>query len=170
MQPEIENLVKTYGWSMDELDKETWLGVFSDNLESYTAYMFGNPVPVSRIPVSADDPLYDTIGHLPPKQQLAAKCDGMIFKRIKVGQSTISNILISVSDTDAATGKDYFRHWEIVNPDHPECIARDLDDKYWYFQEGKHEWEFHKENGEWRVTKFKCVIYRREVRERQDLT
>jgi len=169
MSAEIENLIKTYAWSMDELDKDTWLNLFSEDLESYNAYMYGNPVPVARTPVSKQDPLYDMIGHLPAKQQLAAKCDSMVFKRIQVGQSSISNIMINSTGAGTATGKDYFRHWEIVNPAHPECIARGLDDKHWYFQEGKHDYTFRKENGEWKITKFQCVIYRREVRDRQDL-
>jgi len=166
MQGEIETLLKTYVWSMDELDKETWLSVFSDNLESYTAYMYNKPDPVSRIPVGENDPLYEKIGSLPVKQQLAEKCDGMIFKRIKVAQSTVSNIVINLSGDGAATGKDYFRHWEIVDSSHPECVSRSLDDRHWYFQEGKHEWEFRREDGAWKVTRFKCIIYRSEKRER----
>ena len=166
---EIENLIKTYAWSMDDLDRNTWLNLFSDNLETYIAYLYGNRVPVTQIPVPQEDPMYGTIKHLSPKQQLAAKCDNMIFKRIQVGQSTISNVMINVDGPGVATGRDYFAHWEIVDPKHPECISRGLEDHHWYFVEGKHQYKFRKENGEWKITNFQCVIYRREVRNRQAL-
>lgn len=169
MTTEIENVIKKYAWAMDELEKETWLSVFSEDLKSYNAYMFGDPVPVAQIPADKEDPLYDEISDLSPKKQLEYKCDGMIFKRMKVAQSTVSNVMINLTSDNTATGKDYFRHWEIVDPNHPASTARNLDDKHWYFQEGKHEWEFQKENGIWKVINFKCVIYRTEARERQDL-
>ncbi len=169
MTTEIENVIKKYAWAMDELDKETWLSIFNEDLKSYNAYMFGDPVPVAQIPVDKEDPLYDEIGDLSPKKQLEYKCDGMIFKRMKVAQSTVSNVMINLTSDNTATGKDYFRHWEIVDPNHPASTARNLDDKHWYFQEGKHEWEFQKENGIWKVINFKCVIYRTEARNRQVL-
>lgn len=154
---------------MDKHDKIAWLTVFSEELRSYNAYMLGDPVPVAQIPVDKEDPLYDRIGTLSPKKQSGAKCDVMVFERVKVAQSTISNVMISLTGDNTATGKDYFRHWEIVDPNHPACQARNLDDKHWYFQEGKHEWEFSKEDGIWKVVNFKCVIYRGETRDRQDL-
>jgi 3-phenylpropionate/cinnamic acid dioxygenase small subunit len=165
---EIENLIKTYAWSMDDLDKNTWLNLFSDNLETYMTYSYGNRTPVTQIPVPQEDPMYGTIKHLSPKQQLVAKCDDMIFKRVQVSQSTISNVMINVDGPGVATGRDYYAHWEIVYTTHPYSIFIGWDDQHWYFSEGKHQYKFRKENGEWKITNFQCVTYRREVRNRQD--
>jgi len=169
MVQDIESLIKSYVWSMDELDKNKWLSIFSKNLRSYKAYMYDKSDPVAQIPVDSEDPLYNEIGNLSPKKQLAAKCDSMVFKRVKLAHSMLSNIMIDMIDDNTARGRDYFRHWEIVDPMHPASASRNLDDKHWYFQEGKHEWEFKREDGAWKVTNFKCVIFRSEARKRQDL-
>jgi hypothetical protein len=157
---QIVKLINTYAQSMDELDKETWLSVFSDDLVSYAVYPYGSSAPLIHFP----DP--DESGTT--KEQLADMCDMMIFERVEVGQSFLSNIIVDVQG-DSAAGMDYFRHWEIIDPTHIANIARGMDGDHWYFQEGKHEHEFTKEDGEWKITKFKGTLYRTEARERQDI-
>lgn len=154
----VEGVVMTYAWSMDNLDKTTWLSVFSDNLESYIVYKGDTAIPLLMIPVPPGSPLYQVIGQWSPKEQLAYLCDMMIFQRIVVAQSFLSNIVIDVEGVKA-TGKDYFSHWEIAN----------TDTAHWSFQEGKHWYELAKEEATWKITKFEGRIYRTEARDRQDI-
>lgn len=165
---DVEAVIMTYAWSMDNLDKATWLSVFSDNLESYIVYKGNTTTPLLMIPVPPGHALYSSIGNLSPKQQLAALCDMMIFQRIIVGQSFLSNIVIDVKEVKA-TGRDYFAHWEIVDPTYPANIMQGLDGNHWYFQEGKHWYELAKEEAAWKITKFEGRIYRTEARDRQDI-
>ncbi len=166
---QVEEVILTYAWSMDEPDKATWLSVFSDDLESYTVKMYlhdlGITVPVLQIPVPLGDPLYPYIGSLSAKQQLAYLSDMMIFERIEVGQSSLSNIMINIQG-DAASGRDYFSHWEIVDPEHPANIAQGLDGDHWYFLEGKHWYDLEKEGADWKIVEFEGLLLRSEARER----
>ena len=149
----VEGVVMTYAWSMDNLDKTTWLSVFSDNLESYIVYKGDTAEPLLMIPVPSVPPGHPLYG-LTPKEQLAYLCDMMIFQRIVVAQSFLSNIVIDVEGVKA-TGKDYFSHWEIAKTD----IA------HWSFQEGKHWYKLAKEEATWKITKFEGRIYRTEARD-----
>ena len=160
---DVEQIVKqinSYAQAMDALDKEAWLSVFSDDLESYAVYPYGSSTPLIIFP----DPSKSGTA----KEQLAVMCDMMVFERVEVAQSFISNIIVDV-DGDSATGMDYFRHWEIVDPTHTANILRSMDDDHWYFQEGIHEYELAREDGEWKITMFKGTLYRTEARERQDI-
>lgn len=163
---QVEDVILTYAWSMDEPDQATWLSVFSDDLESYTVNMYGVPFPVLQIPVLPSDPLYPFIGSLSAKQQLAFLCDMMIFDRIVVGQSSLSNIMVNVKG-HSASGRDYFSHWEIVDPLHSANIAQGLDGDHWYFQEGKHWYDLEKEGADWKIVKFEGLLLRSEARMRQ---
>lgn len=158
---EIENTIKTYALAMDSLDKETWLGVFSDDLESYAVYQHGVDTPILM--------LSGTQGEKTTKQVLTETCDMMIFERIEVAQSVLSNIVVEITDPTTATATDYFNHWEIVDPEHPANAMQGYDGDHWYFNSGKHEYELTKEDGKWVITKFRGEMFYSEIRERQDI-
>lgn len=157
---DIEDLIRTYACSMDELDKETWLSVFSDNLESYAVYESGGETPLIMFPVPGQEGT--------AKEQLAGMCSMMIFDRVLAGQSALSNLIVDVHDETSATARDYFAHWEIVNPTAMGSIAQGMDVMHWYFQEGTHDYMLAREEGGWKITRFTGHLYRTEARERQD--
>jgi hypothetical protein len=171
-EADIEGVLMTYAWSMDSLDKETWLSVFSDDLEGYTVYHYdaesGDEVPVLEVPVPPDHALYADIGGLSAKEQLAHLSDMMIFERIIVAQSYLSNIVVEV-DGDTAVGRDYFTHWEIVDPSHVASIYQGMDGEHWYFQNGRHEHQLVEDDGGWKIVRFTGWLLKSEARERQDL-
>jgi hypothetical protein len=163
-QAQIEDVIKSYAWSMDDpYGKENWLSVFSDDLENYKVSMYvgGSFVPVLDVAnLQPTDPnfgflflMYPGFAEWTPKQRLAVMCDYMIFLRVKIGQSFLSNIVIDVSGS-TAEGKDYFSHWEKVNSG----------PNLWYFQEGKHFYNLAKEDGQWKINDFEGFILRTEAR------
>ncbi|MBE0481111.1 MAG: nuclear transport factor 2 family protein [Dehalococcoidia bacterium] len=158
-RPDIEDVLKKYAAAMDDLDKFAWLDLFSDNLESYAVYRYGNDTPLIQVPVPGQPGT--------AKQQLAGLADMMIFTRVEVGMSFITNVLVDVIDESTARAWDYFSHWEIVNPEHPANQMQGFDGDHWYFQEGRHEVELVKEAGGWKISKFNGTIYRTEAREIQ---
>ena len=188
----IRELAINYAWAMDELDQEAWASVFSPNIESYTVRdIDGNPrfmIPVpdpgewqGDVPADEADPtygaymkwaqanmLYMMIGGLEtPYDQLMAMGGTMVFDRVVNAQSVISNVAVELTGAATATARDYFRHWEIVNPEHSanKNVGRDGD--HWYFESGKHEYELAKEDGEWKITKFTGTTLWSEAREIQ---
>jgi hypothetical protein len=167
-QGQIEDVIKSYAWSMDDPNgKENWLSVFSDDLENYkvSMYVSGSFVPVLDVAnLQPTDPnfgflffLYPEFSEWTPKQRLEVMCDYMIFLRVAIGQSFLSNMVIDISGS-TAEGKDYFSHWERVNP------GFGLDPTLWYFQEGKHFYNLAKEGDQWKVTNFEGFILRTEAR------
>ena len=167
-QAQIEDLIKGYAWSMDDPSaKNNWLSVFSDDLENYKVSMYvgGSFVPVMDVAnLQPTDPnfgflflMYPGFAEWTPKQRLTVMCDYMIFLRVKIGQSFLSNMVIDVSGA-TAEGKDYFSHWERVNP------GFGLNPNLWYFQEGKHFYNLAKEDGQWKINDFEGFILRTEAR------
>lgn len=154
---EIEDVIRTYARAMDDLDKETWLNVFSDGLVSYMVYPFGDDTPVLEIPMSGAEGT--------AKQQLMGMCDMMVFERVAQAMTVLTNIEVEITGDGTATCEDTFRHWEVVNPDHPANQMQGMDGDHRYFQEGRHQYEFAKEDGEWKMTKMQGTIYASDSRE-----
>ena len=140
---------------------ETWLGVFSEDLESYAVYQHGVDTPILM--------LSGTQGENTAKQVLIETCDMMIFERIEVAQSVLSNIVVEITGPTTATATDYFNHWEIIDPEYPANVMQGYDGDHWYFNSGKHEYELTKKDGKWMITKFRGEMFYSEVRERQDI-
>ena len=106
-QAQIEDLIKGYAWSMDDPSaKNNWLSVFSDDLENYKVSMYvgGSLVPILDVanlqPTDANFgflfSMYPAFAEWTPKQRLEVMCNYMIFWRVAVGQSFLSNIVIDI--------------------------------------------------------------------------
>ncbi len=123
----IENLLKGMVWAMDAGDGERWSSVFSDDI-------------VYRVPQHDIE-----IAGIKALREFAEKIVFVIEER---RFSAISNIMIDV-EGDTATGRDYFTH-----VGYPSDMETGKASPERAISVGQHFYEFSKQDGVWRITKF----------------
>ena len=123
----IENLLKGMVWAMDAGDGERWSSVFSDDI-------------VYRVPQHGIE-----IAGIKALREFAEKIVFVIEER---RLSAITNIMIDV-EGDTATGRDYFTHFG-----YPIDMETGKASPERAISVGQHFYEFSKQDGVWRITKF----------------
>jgi ketosteroid isomerase-like protein len=123
----IENLLKSMVWAMDAGDGERWSSVFSDDI-------------VYRVPQHGIE-----IAGIKALREFAEKIVFVIEER---RFSAITNIMIDV-EGDTATGRDYFTHFG-----YPIDMETGKASTERAMSLGQHFYEFSKQDGVWRITKF----------------
>ena len=123
----IERLLKSMVWAMDAGDGERWSSVFSDDI-------------VYRVPQHGIE-----IAGIKALREFAEKIVFVIEER---RFSAITNIMIDV-EGDTATGRDYFTHFG-----YPIDMETGKASPERAMSLGQHFYEFSKQDGVWRITKF----------------